>query len=90
MDALKNSPLRDNFESLTNHSMPSLKQALEILHHPKEGENLAQIEAFKHTMGKLDLRFFPVKCFVLWRLIDIQGDTFPNHLCRFLSHQNIG
>jgi ATP-dependent DNA helicase RecG len=28
--------------------MPSLKQALEILHHPKEGENLAQIEAFKH------------------------------------------
>ena len=48
MEALKNSPLRDNFESLTNHSMPSLKQALEILHHPKEGENLAQIEAFKH------------------------------------------
>jgi hypothetical protein len=85
--------------------MPSLKQALEILHHPKEGENLVQIEAFKHiaqqrliieelcaqqSMGKLDLRFFPVKCFVLWRSIDIQGDTFPNHLCRFLSHQNIG
>jgi ATP-dependent DNA helicase RecG len=48
MEALKNSPLRDNFESLTNHSMPSLKQALEILHHPKEGENLVPIEAFKH------------------------------------------
>jgi hypothetical protein len=28
--------------------MPSLKQALEILHHPKENENLEQIEAFKH------------------------------------------
>jgi ATP-dependent DNA helicase RecG len=39
-------------------------------------------KTYCQSMGKLDLRFFPVKCFVLWRLIDIQGDTFPNHLCR--------
>ncbi len=48
MTALKESPLRDNFERFSGHSMPSLKQALEILHHPKENENLEQIEAFKH------------------------------------------
>ncbi len=48
MDTLKISPLIDNFESLPNHSMPSLKQALETLHHPKEDENLEQIEEFKH------------------------------------------
>jgi len=28
--------------------MPTLKQALETLHHPKEGENLEQIAEFKH------------------------------------------
>lgn len=48
MDALKNSPLTDNFEHMTR-SMPSLKQALAILHHPKEDENLGEISAFKHT-----------------------------------------
>jgi ATP-dependent DNA helicase RecG len=44
----------------------------------------------KTSFGQLNQARIPVKCFVLWRLIDIQGDTFPNHLCRFLSHQNIG
>jgi ATP-dependent DNA helicase RecG len=48
MDALKKSPLVDNLVSMPKHTMPSLKQALEILHHPKEDENLQQIEAFQH------------------------------------------
>jgi hypothetical protein len=30
MEALKNSPLRDNFESLTNHSMPSFTALLSV------------------------------------------------------------
>lgn len=47
MEALKNSPLVDNFERFT-HSMPSLKQALSILHHPQENENLEQIAEFRH------------------------------------------
>lgn len=47
MDILKNSPLTDNFENIT-HSMPSLKQALAILHHPKEDENLEEIAEFRH------------------------------------------
>ncbi|MDC9715467.1 MAG: ATP-dependent DNA helicase RecG [Gammaproteobacteria bacterium] len=48
MEVLKKSGLSDNFEGLMGNSMPSLKQALEILHHPQEGENLEQIAAFKH------------------------------------------
>ncbi|SFV88245.1 ATP-dependent DNA helicase RecG [hydrothermal vent metagenome] len=47
MQALKNSPLVDNFEGIT-HSMPSLKQALAILHHPQEDENLFEITEFRH------------------------------------------
>lgn len=48
IDTLKSSPLKDNFKSLANHSIPSLKQALEILHHPKEKENLTKIKEFTH------------------------------------------
>ncbi|MBA5249390.1 MAG: ATP-dependent DNA helicase RecG [Gammaproteobacteria bacterium] len=47
MEALQKSPLLDNFEQLSD-SMPSLKQALAILHHPQEGENLVEIAEFKH------------------------------------------
>jgi ATP-dependent DNA helicase RecG (EC 3.6.1.-) len=48
LKTLKNSSLSDNFENLAKNSMPTLKQALETLHHPKEGENLEQIAEFKH------------------------------------------
>ena len=48
LKTLKNSSLSDNFENLAKNSMPTLKQALETLHHPKEGENLDQIAEFKH------------------------------------------
>ncbi len=48
LETLKKSPLNDNFENLAKNSMPSLKQALETLHHPKEGENLDQIAEFRH------------------------------------------
>jgi ATP-dependent DNA helicase RecG len=48
LETLKNSSLSDNFENLAKNSMPTLKQALETLHHPKEGENLEQIAEFKH------------------------------------------
>jgi len=48
LETLKKSPLSDNFENLAKNSMPSLKQALETLHHPKEGENLDQIAEFRH------------------------------------------
>jgi len=48
LETLKNSSLIDNFENLAKNSMPTLKQALETLHHPKEGENLEQIAEFKH------------------------------------------
>jgi len=48
LETLKNSTLSDNFENLAKNSMPTLKQALEMLHHPKEGENLEQIAEFRH------------------------------------------
>lgn len=48
IDALERSSLEDSLASLSNHAMPSLKQALEILHHPKEDEDLHSIMQFKH------------------------------------------
>ncbi len=48
LETLKKTSLSDNFENLAKNSMPSLKQALETLHHPKEGENLDQIAEFRH------------------------------------------
>jgi ATP-dependent DNA helicase RecG len=48
LETLKNSSLSDNFENLAKNSMPTLKQALETLHHPKAGENLEQIAEFRH------------------------------------------
>ena len=48
LETLKQSSLVDNFENLAKNSMPTLKQALETLHHPKEGENIEQIAEFRH------------------------------------------
>ncbi|SMN01411.1 ATP-dependent DNA helicase RecG [uncultured Candidatus Thioglobus sp.] len=48
IEALRKSDLSDNFAGLLQDTMPSLKQALEILHHPNEDENLDEIAAFKH------------------------------------------
>lgn len=48
LEALQNSALTDNFSSLMNSTMPTLKQALATLHHPKSDENLTQISEFKH------------------------------------------
>lgn len=48
MEALRKSTVLDNFSGLKKNAMPSLKQALETLHHPKENENLQDISEFKH------------------------------------------
>lgn len=48
IEALRKSDLPDNFAGLLQSTMPSLKQALETLHHPNEDENLDEIAAFKH------------------------------------------
>jgi ATP-dependent DNA helicase RecG len=48
LEVLKMSLLNDHFEKLTYNSMPSLKESLFLLHHPKKNENLNQIEVFKH------------------------------------------
>jgi ATP-dependent DNA helicase RecG len=48
LDAIKNSNMVDHIESMSKNSMPTLRQALETLHHPEEGENIEQILEFKH------------------------------------------
>ncbi len=48
LEALKRSDLVDNFENLAENSMPTLKQALNTLHHPKVDDNIDQIANFKH------------------------------------------
>ncbi len=48
LEALKRSDLVDNFENLAENSMPTLKQALNTLHHPKVDDNINQIANFKH------------------------------------------
>lgn len=48
LEALNASAIDDHFEKMANNSMPSLKEALFTLHHPKKGEDLGKIADFKH------------------------------------------
>ncbi len=48
LETLKQSPLVDNLENLAKNSMPTLKQALNTLHHPQIDENIDEIANFKH------------------------------------------
>ncbi len=48
LEVLQQSDLSDNFKNLTNNAMPTLKQALNTLHHPKVYDNIKQIANFKH------------------------------------------
>jgi ATP-dependent DNA helicase RecG len=48
LEALKKSSVIDNFQDLVNGSMPTLKQALNTLHHPQVDDNINQISDFKH------------------------------------------
>lgn len=48
LETLQQSDLSDNFKNLANNSMPTLKQALNMLHHPKVDDNIEQISNFKH------------------------------------------
>ncbi|BAF61940.1 ATP-dependent DNA helicase RecG [Candidatus Vesicomyidisocius calyptogenae] len=48
LEVLQQSDLFDNFKNLTNNTMPTLKQALNTLHHPKVDDNIKQIANFKH------------------------------------------
>jgi len=48
LEVLKISQLDDYFEKITQHSMPSLKSSLMLLHHPEKNEDLSKIETFKH------------------------------------------
>jgi ATP-dependent DNA helicase RecG len=48
LEALKKSSVIDNFQDLVNGSMPTLKQALNTLHHPQIDDNINQISDFKH------------------------------------------
>lgn len=45
---LEKSSIDDDLEALSNNSLPSLKNALNTLHHPKEDENIKQITDFNH------------------------------------------
>jgi ATP-dependent DNA helicase RecG len=48
LEALKKSTVIDNFQNLVTGSMPTLKQALNTLHHPQVDDNINQISDFKH------------------------------------------
>ncbi len=48
LEALKKSTLVDNLENLAKNSMPTLKQALNTLHHPQIDENIDEIANFRH------------------------------------------
>ena len=48
LEALNSSIIDDYFEKIINNTMPSLKDSLFLLHHPKQGENLSKIESFTH------------------------------------------
>ena len=48
LEVLNISQLDDNFEKITQQSMPSLKSSLMLLHHPEKDEDLSTIESFKH------------------------------------------
>jgi len=48
LETLNASVIDDHFKKMANNSMPSLKEALFTLHHPKKGEDLSKIADFKH------------------------------------------
>ena len=48
LETLQKSDLFDYFENLSKNSMPTLKQALHTLHHPKIDDNIDQIANFRH------------------------------------------
>jgi len=48
LEALKNTNINDHFEKMAKNSMPSLKESIFLLHHPKKGENLEKIANFSH------------------------------------------
>ena len=48
LEVLNITVIDDYFEKIANNTMPSLKDSLFLLHHPKKGEDLSKIEAFKH------------------------------------------
>ena len=48
LEALNSSIIDDYFEKIINITMPSLKDSLFLLHHPKQGEDLSKIESFTH------------------------------------------
>jgi len=48
LETLKKTDLFDHFENLANNSMPTLKQALNTLHHPQITDNIDQIANFRH------------------------------------------
>ena len=48
LEALNSSIIDDYFEKIINNTMPSLKDSLFLLHHPKQGEDLLKIESFTH------------------------------------------
>ena len=48
LDVFKKAEIIDHFKNLAKNSMPSIKQALNTLHHPNIDENIDQIAEFKH------------------------------------------
>jgi ATP-dependent DNA helicase RecG len=48
LEALKTAVINDHFEKIVKNTMPSLKEALITLHHPKKGEDLTKIADFCH------------------------------------------
>lgn len=48
LEAIQNSNINDHIEDISKNSMPTLRQALDTLHHPEEVENIEQIMQFKH------------------------------------------
>lgn len=48
LEALKVTVIDDHFEKIAKNTMPSLQEALFLLHHPRKGENLHKIADFKH------------------------------------------
>ena len=48
LEALEKSTVLDNFKNLAKNSMPTLKQALNTLHHPKIDDNIDEIANFRH------------------------------------------
>ena len=48
LEVLKNTAIDDHFEKMAKNTMPSLSEALFLLHHPNKGEKLTQIADFCH------------------------------------------